>query len=103
MAYRKTDRQAKKLRNMQAAYMRSLANQPSPGYSVMVPEIGEVRRQIFIFDHDFGFVPYQFDLHRSRRIDTYNITDGQELLYSGYGWHRFLGELGKAFPRVMSA
>lgn len=73
----------------------------SPDYPLDLPNI---RRQMYIFDLDFGFVPYYFEMRKSivGNIRQYDVFEQNKIIYEAIGWNRFLKQIGKAFPAVLS-
>lgn len=101
MAYRKLNNYcAKKLANMRRAKHRNRELGVPPDYPLSLPD---VRRQVFIFDYDFGFVPYLFELRKTNRVNCYDVYADGKLTFSRIGWNRLLKMIGKAFPAVCAS
>jgi hypothetical protein len=101
MTYRRRTKGSQKFQRMGrasvAARRQKMLESPRPSYA---PDLPDLRRELIVIDHDFGEVRHHFELRKSTRIDSYQVTvDGQQLP-GRYGWSRVLEMARKSFIRV---
>jgi len=100
MVYRKRTRFSKRLQEaMQRSRERARMDRAAPEYP---PELPELRRELFIRDHDFGLVEHKIEFYKTDRRDCYRIVaDGVEWKQR-MGWSKALEAVRKSFIRVGS-
>ena len=101
--YRRTQKanaaRSAQLAAMRAAKERKRLDSEPPAYPAELPE---VRMRITVERLDFGRQVHVFELHKTRRVDVYDIrVDGKP--WKRGGLTAALEGLRKAFPRVASA
>lgn len=100
MAYRKTARYRQQLAAMRAAREVLRLAGPAPDY---LPQLPELRREIVVIDHDFGWREHRLMLYRTRRRDCYRVEVDGRPWADCMGWSRILASLRRALPRVGAA
>jgi len=99
--YRKRIKGSKKYNAMRAARLRQIGEGPAPDAPLPIPDL---RRRVTIEDFDFGYVREVIELHKSNRIDSYEmIVDGTVIKRTNserIGWSRVVEKIRMAFLRV---
>ena len=102
MGYRETKKykkQCKTLEGMRRAKEEKRLALPPPDYPVILPEI---RKRITVESFDFGYEKQVMELHKTSRVDCYNVFIEGKLWKKNIGLSRILEWLRKANPRLMS-
>lgn len=102
MGYRETKRykkQCEALEKMRQAKEDKRLESSSPDYPIVLPEI---RKRITIENFDFEYEKQVMELHKTNRIDCYDVFINNKLWKKNIGLSRILEWLRKANPRLMS-
>ena len=71
---------------------------PAPDYPAVLPDL---RMRITVERLDFGAESHVFELHKTSRVDVYDVTcDGRHWITAGLS--QVLAGIRKACPRVLS-
>ena len=97
--YRRTRKYSEaRLRAMAEGRERARLARPAPSYPAVLPDL---RMRITVERFDFDGERHVFELHRTRRVDTYRVTvDGRAWMTAGLS--TVLAGIRKSCPRVMS-
>lgn len=102
MGYRETKRykkQCETLANMRQCKEAKRLASPSPDYPVILPEL---RKRIIVENFDFGYEKQVMELHKTNRVDCYNVFIDGKLWKKDIGLSRILEWLRKSNPRLLS-
>ena len=102
MGYRETKKykkQCKTLENMRQCKEDKRLASPPPDYPIVLPEI---RKRITIENFDFGYEKQIMELHKTKRVDCYDVFIEGKIWKKGVGLSRILEWLRKANPRLLS-
>ena len=95
---RKTEQQRARQRAAQRTREANRMAAPAPDYPAVLPDL---RMRITVERLDFGAESHVFELHKTSRVDVYDVTcDGKPWITAGLS--SVLAGIRKACPRVMS-
>lgn len=96
---KKYENQCKVLARMRQAKDNKRLESPPPAYPIELPEI---RKIITIETFDFGYEKQIMELHKTNRVDCYNVFIEGIMWKKNIGLSKIFEWLRKANPRVLS-
>lgn len=103
MGYRETNKykkQCKTLEIMRQAKEEKRLASLSPDYPIILPE---VRKRITIKNFDFGYEKQVMELHKTNRVDCYDVFIEGKIWKKDIGLSKILEWIRKANPRLISS
>ncbi len=100
--YRETKKYKKQcniLSKLRQAKENKRLESPPPEYPVVLPEI---RKIITVETFDFGYEKQTMELHKTNRVDCYNVFIEDKLWKKNIGLSKIFELLRKANPRLLS-